>query len=300
MPEPIMTPVALRSSSDVGCQPESSTASLPATMARWMKRSIFFWSFTGIHSPISSPPALFTPAGIWPATLHGRSLVSNAWMAEMPDSALIRRRQTCSTPIPRGQAMPMPVTTTRRIGCDSSRDFAGSGGLLLLDVVDRILDGADLLGRVLRDFDAECLLEGHHQLDRIEAVGAQVVDERGLGGHLRLLDAEMLHDDLFHLVTDFTHRLCISCSGSPRVDSVGTWPGCRALPEPAPDEAVGRLACFPEARKAGPRTGVPSPACVLASATAQRQETQGDVALRLHGAGVVGIADIRVRPGEAF
>jgi len=27
-----------------------------ATSANWMKRSIFFWSFTGIHSPMSSLP----------------------------------------------------------------------------------------------------------------------------------------------------------------------------------------------------------------------------------------------------
>ncbi len=78
MPEPIITPVAQRSSSASGSQPESSTASLAATMPRWMNRSIFFWSFTGIHSPMSSRPSAFTPAGTWPPTLQGRSLVSNA------------------------------------------------------------------------------------------------------------------------------------------------------------------------------------------------------------------------------
>ena len=93
-----MTPVALRSASDSGAQPESSTASVPAAMARWMKRSIFFWSLTGTNSLTSSPPSARVPGGTWPATLQGRSLVSNAWMAEMPDSALISRRHTCSTP----------------------------------------------------------------------------------------------------------------------------------------------------------------------------------------------------------
>ena len=39
-----------------------------------MKRSIFFWSFTGIHSPMSSLPSALVPSGTWPATLQGRSV----------------------------------------------------------------------------------------------------------------------------------------------------------------------------------------------------------------------------------
>jgi hypothetical protein len=115
MPEPIMTPVAQRSSSESGSQPLSSTASVAATMAYWMKRSIFFWSLIGIHSETVSLPSHFSPSGIWPATLAGRSVTSKLWMAVMPDSPLINRFQTCSTPKPRGQAMPMPVITTRRM-----------------------------------------------------------------------------------------------------------------------------------------------------------------------------------------
>ena len=49
------------SSSVSGFQPESSTASVPATIARWMKRSIFFWSFTGTHSEMSSRPSAAVP-----------------------------------------------------------------------------------------------------------------------------------------------------------------------------------------------------------------------------------------------
>ena len=43
---------------------------------------------------------------------------------------------------------------------------------------------------------AELLLERHHQLDRVEAVGAQVVDEARVLGDLRLVHAEMLDHDL--------------------------------------------------------------------------------------------------------
>ncbi len=35
-------------------------------------------------------------------------------MAEMPEAPAINRCHTGATPTPRGQAMPIPVTTTRR------------------------------------------------------------------------------------------------------------------------------------------------------------------------------------------
>src|SRR5271166_1277549 len=209
MPEPIITPVAQRSSSPSGIQPESSTASVAATRPRWMKRSIFLTSFTGIHSAISRPCSAFTPDGTWPATLQGRSLVSNAWIAPMPDSLLISRCHTCSTPSPRGQAIPMPVTTTRRIAMDPP-PMGRSGSLLLLDILDRILYRADLLSGVLGDLHAERLLEGHHQFDGVQAVGAQVIDERGLGRDLGFLDSEMLDHNFSDLVRDLAHRLCNS------------------------------------------------------------------------------------------
>ena len=115
MPEPIITPVAQRSSSSVGVQPASSTASVPATIAYWMNRSIFLWSLGGIHSPTSRLPSALLPRGTVPAIRHGMSETSKDWIALIPEWLLISRRQTCSTPMPRGETMPMPVTTTRRI-----------------------------------------------------------------------------------------------------------------------------------------------------------------------------------------
>src|SRR6185437_5929444 len=242
MPEPIITPVAQRSSSLSGSQPEFSTASEAATIARWMKRSIFFWSLTGIHSARSSLPSALAPWGTCPATLLGRLLVSKDWMAPMPDSPLISRRQTCSAPTPSGLATPIPVTTTRRIVTIPLG--ARSGGLLLLDVVDRILHGADLLRRVLGDLDAERLLERHHQLDRVEAVGAQVIDERRLGCDLRLLDAEVLHHDLLNLVGNFAHLTRYSWKGPafPPGCSSHIRPGrTRSAPHTRPGRSSGPL-----------------------------------------------------------
>src|SRR5207245_1514795 len=47
---------------------------------------------------------------------------------------------------------------------------------VLLDVLDRVADGHDLLGVLVGNLDVEVLLEGHHELDRIEGIGAQVFD----------------------------------------------------------------------------------------------------------------------------
>ena len=80
-----------------------------------MKRSIFFWSLTGIHSLMSSLPSARVPSGTCPAILAVSSDVSNDWMALMPLSPATRRFHTFSTPRPSGHTMPMPVTTTRRI-----------------------------------------------------------------------------------------------------------------------------------------------------------------------------------------
>src|SRR3954454_8970057 len=136
--------------------------------------------------------------------------------------------QLVSISPPKGDTIPRPVTTTRRIAkllkgqktngpppwagsrsCQAARTppgrRGGRSGLVGLDIVDRVLDGADLLGRVVGNLDSELLLEGHDQLDDVEAVGAEIVDEAGFLGDLAFLDPEMLDDDLLHPVGGLAH-----------------------------------------------------------------------------------------------
>ena len=54
---------------------------------------------------------------------------------------------------------------------------------------------------------AELLLERHHEFDRVQAVGAQIVDEAGVVGDLVGLHAEMLDNDLLHALCDIAHRI---------------------------------------------------------------------------------------------
>src|SRR6185295_10138933 len=78
-------------------------------------------------------------------------------------------------------------------------------GLVLVDIVDRVLDGRDLLGGVVRDLDPELLLERHDQLDDVETVGAEIVDEARFLGDLVRFDAQMLDDDLLNAVGSLAH-----------------------------------------------------------------------------------------------
>ncbi len=88
----------------------------------------------------------------------------------------------------------------------AARDVAGLA-LVLFDVAVGVADGVDLLGRVVGNLDAELFLEGHHQLDDVEAVGAQIVDEARVGRDLVFLDAEVLDNDLLHAVGGVAHVL---------------------------------------------------------------------------------------------
>src|SRR6056297_196423 len=74
----------------------------------------------------------------------------------------------------------------------------GSALGVLGDELHRVAEGLDGLGGVVRDLDAELLLERHHQLDGVERVRAEIVDEAGALDHLVLLDGQVLHHDLLH------------------------------------------------------------------------------------------------------
>src|SRR4051794_40509697 len=131
-------------------------------------------------------------------------------MRSMP---LLPARSPCqdsSTPTPTEVTRPRPVTTTRRsipqiLPCPLENTDPRSGIRLLLvrvDVVDGVADGLDVLGLLVGDLDLELLLHRHHQLDDVEAVGAEVLDEGRLGLDLVLSHPELLRDDALDLRLD--------------------------------------------------------------------------------------------------
>src|SRR5262249_4889146 len=151
--------------------------------------SILRWSLGSTQSSALNSPAPVSPCGTCAAILAGRSDTSKLWIGRIPDPPAISLSQFRSRPTPSGVTKPMPVTTTRRM---SSAHFAAKAGAgrhperrstVRFDKTDGILDGHDLLGCVIRDFAPELLFEGHHEFDRVQTVGAQIVDKARVFGH---------------------------------------------------------------------------------------------------------------------
>src|SRR6476469_8225200 len=83
------------------------------------------------------------------------------------------------------------------VGCDLGR--------VLVDVVDGVLHGPDLLGILVGDLGPELLFEAHDELDEVQGVGIQIVDERRFGVDLALVDAELLNDHLLQPIVRAGH-----------------------------------------------------------------------------------------------
>src|SRR5208282_1496419 len=203
MPEPMCTPT-FSAISGVIWSCDIFSASSAAAIAKWMKRPIFFTSFFSMKLRGSK---LRTSAAIWQANAEA----SNPVMRSTP---LLPARRACHTEsvvLPSEQIRPMPVMTTRLpevlaklLACLR----------VLADVLDGIRYGANLLRILVGDFDIEGLFEGHHQLDGVERIGAQVIHERRAGRDLGLVHTQLLDDNLFHFFINGCHVLLVSESGN--------------------------------------------------------------------------------------
>src|SRR6266481_2776927 len=228
IPEPIMVPVAQRSSSVAGCQSASSSACLAALIAKMMKSSTLRWSFGSIHwsgLKLPSPPS---PRGITQAIRLVRSETSNVSIFLAPLSLLRMRFQVGSTPHPSGDTMPRPVTTTRLISSTPARfsrpttrnrwtvrprpvrlrQYRAQASALrvLLEKFYGVADGQDGLRRIVRNLATKFFFKCHHELDGVEAVGAEVVDEARGFDHLIGFDTKVFDHDLLNSFANIRHR----------------------------------------------------------------------------------------------
>src|SRR5579864_634093 len=77
--------------------------------------------------------------------------------------------------------------------------------LRFLDVFHCIANGHDRLGRVVGNLDAELFLKRHYQLDRVERVGAEILDKGRALRDLLGIDVQMLDHDLLHAFGSIAH-----------------------------------------------------------------------------------------------
>ena len=83
-----------------------------------------------------------------------------------------------------------------------------------LDVLDCLLNGRDLLGFLIRDFGLELLLERHHELDGVQLIGAEIVHERRFVLDVRLVDTQLLGNNLLDALLDVFHERYLSSDGA--------------------------------------------------------------------------------------
>src|SRR5579872_5511557 len=195
-----------------------------------MKRAIFLSSF--FSTQFSGSKFLTSPA-IW----QSNALASNCVTRPTPLLPASRLRHTSSVPIPHPQTKPTPVTTTRRFkgktspvrisACRRGKHAALPYGRqeaellaclgVLLDVFDGILHRGNLFGVLIGDFDAESFFEGHHELDRIERIGAEIVHERSGGCHFAFIHTELLDNNLLHAFFNAGHSEYSSSIGGLKI-----------------------------------------------------------------------------------
>src|SRR5271168_2264296 len=77
---------------------------------------------------------------------------------------------------------------------------------VLFEEFHRVAHGENRFRGVIGNLAAEFLFERHDEFDRIEAVGAEIIDEARGFSNLVGLDAQMFHDDLLHPLANVTHR----------------------------------------------------------------------------------------------
>lgn len=94
----------------------------------------------------------------------------------------------------------LPSKETRHISVEEAELSLG-----LLDELDGIADSQDRVSGIVRNFDAEFFFESHNQLNRIERVGAQIVDEACAFNNLVGVHAKMINNNFLYAFCDIAH-----------------------------------------------------------------------------------------------
>src|SRR3954452_14565481 len=183
-PMPVPRITAQRAGSALG-SPASASASTaaanPSCVTRSRRRASFGPRYA-VGSKSGTSPPMRTASG------------DGAYRLIVPavERPLSNRDQYASTVVPAGVLTPRPVTATRgrprvsvpppgatRLGPDFGEHE-----------VDCVTHRCHALEVVLGNFDVEALLESHHELDEVEAVGVEVFFEACTFGDARRLDAQ--------------------------------------------------------------------------------------------------------------
>src|SRR5207237_7206668 len=95
-----------------------------------------------------------------------------------------------SVPVPSSVTKPTPVTTTLLFSKITTSYLRFRK--VILNVFDRVLHRGDFLRLFVGNLESESFFQRHHQLDRVEGVGAKIVNEGCGRSDFGLIDTELL------------------------------------------------------------------------------------------------------------
>src|SRR5829696_7219076 len=145
--------------------------------------------------------------------------------------------------------------------CDVSPGVAEQRGYLrlttdrtlpavLVDILHRIGDGADILSILILDLEVELLLHRHDDFDQIERIGVEIADELGVHRYFVFVDAEPVGDDHTNALKRRSHPR----SSPPYAARHGRVGSTETLPQVLHLQQVTRY----RRHRQKPRLGVPS------------------------------------------
>jgi hypothetical protein len=82
--------------------------------------------------------------------------------------------------------------------------------LNLPDKLHSITHRLDGFCGVIWNFDAELFFESHHEFNRVQAVGAEIINEARFRLHLVGINTQVFNYDLLHSFSDIAHVLLSS------------------------------------------------------------------------------------------
>jgi hypothetical protein len=101
---------------------------------------------------------------------------------------------------------------------------------VILDVINRELNGRDLLSFLIGNFSLKFLFQSHHQFDGVKGVGTEIFDERSGRLNILLFNAQLLSDDFLDAFFDAAHGFYRLLKGSKTVRRHLKIPPCQVGP----------------------------------------------------------------------
>jgi hypothetical protein len=74
-----------------------------------------------------------------------------------------------------------------------------------IDIINSLLDGRNFLGFLVRNLTFKLFFERHYEFNRIERIGAKIVDEGGAVSNVVFVYPQLLNNNLLNALLNVVH-----------------------------------------------------------------------------------------------